>query len=57
VAQPLPHAPARHTGQHPMAVLLVLALSTFAVTVMQTMVVPILSELARSLQITMTDAS
>jgi MFS family permease len=59
VSETLTRSPARsgHTGQHPMAVLLVLALSTFAVTVMQTMVIPILSELARSLQISMTDAS
>jgi MFS family permease len=40
-----------------MAVLLVLALSTFAVTVMQTMVIPILSDLARALDISTTDAS
>lgn len=50
-------AGAQHSGQHPMAVLLVLALSTFAVTVMQTMVIPILSELARALEISTTDAS
>ncbi|MFD9741280.1 MFS transporter [Umezawaea sp. NPDC059074] len=41
----------------PMAVLLVLALSTFAVVVMQSMVMPILSGLAASLDVTLADVS
>lgn len=42
---------------HPTAVLLVLALSTFAIVVMQSMVMPILSGLANSLHVSMADVS
>ncbi|WP_018685272.1 MFS transporter [Actinokineospora enzanensis] len=42
---------------HPKAVLAVLALSTFAVVVMQSMVMPVLSGLAGSLHVSMTDIS
>ncbi|WP_084508527.1 MFS transporter [Nocardia pseudovaccinii] len=47
----------RRTESHPTAVLLVLALSTFAIVVMQSMVMPILGGLATSLNVSMADAS
>jgi MFS family permease len=42
---------------HPTAVLLVLALSTFAIVVMQSLVMPILPSLATSLHVSMADVS
>jgi MFS family permease len=42
---------------HPTAVLLVLALSTFAIVVMQSLVLPILPSLAQSLNVSMADVS
>jgi MFS family permease len=45
------------SGSHPTAVLLVLALSTFVVVVMQSMVMPILGGLATSLNVSMADVS
>jgi MFS family permease len=42
---------------HPTAVLLVLALSTFAIVVMQSLVLPILPSLATSLHVSMADVS
>lgn len=54
-------APPRHTrasgNSHPTAVLLVLALSTFAIVVMQSLVMPILPSLATSLNVSMADVS
>lgn len=51
----------RHTreggGSHPTAVLLVLALSTFAIVVMQSLVMPILPNLATSLNVSIADVS
>ncbi|MEV7044001.1 MFS transporter [Amycolatopsis sp. NPDC051061] len=56
-APPSPAPPARRAESHPTAVLLVLALSTFAIVVMQSMVMPILSGLAQSLSVSMADVS
>jgi MFS family permease len=60
-------APPRHSraaekstearGSHPTAVLLVLALSTFAIVVMQSLVMPILPSLATSLNVSTADVS
>ncbi|GAA5050974.1 MFS transporter [Nocardia callitridis] len=52
-ADPPPAAESAHAN--PVAVLLVLALSTFSVVVMQSMVMPILSGLATSLEVSMAD--
>ncbi|WP_157187155.1 MFS transporter [Nocardia vinacea] len=49
--------PERRPDSHPTAVLLVLALSTFAIVAMQSMVMPILSRLANSLHVSLADAS
>lgn len=49
--------PEQRSGSHPTAVLLVLALSTFVVVVMQSMVMPILSGLASSMDVSMADVS
>lgn len=50
--------PGRRTrNTHPTAVLLVLALSTFAIVVMQSLVMPILPSLAQSLNVSMADVS
>jgi MFS family permease len=52
--------PAPETGRkdsHPTAVLLVLALSTFAIVVMQSLVMPILPSLAASLNVSTADVS
>lgn len=52
--------PAAETGRknsHPAAVLLVLALSTFAIVVMQSLVLPILPNLAASLNVSTADVS
>ncbi|WP_328647091.1 MFS transporter [Amycolatopsis sp. NBC_00348] len=54
---PAPARRARRAESHPTAVLLVLALSTFAIVVMQSMVMPILSGLAQSLDVSMADVS
>lgn len=50
-------ADARRSNSHPTAVLLVLALSTFAIVVMQSLVMPILPNLAASLNVSMGDVS
>lgn len=47
----------RRSGTAPTAVLLVLALSTFAIVVMQSLVMPILPNLAKSLDVSMADVS
>jgi MFS family permease len=47
----------RRAESHPTAVLLVLALSTFAIVVMQSLVLPILPGLAASLNVSTADAS
>jgi len=49
--------PANRADSHPTAVLLVLALSTFAIVVMQSMVMPILPSLADSLNVSIADVS
>ncbi|WP_394617238.1 MFS transporter [Lentzea sp. JNUCC 0626] len=50
-------ATSHRKGTAPTAVLLVLALSTFAIVVMQSLVMPILPGLAKSLEVSMADVS
>ena len=59
LTKPPRHAAAGETGRstHPTAVLLVLALSTFAIVVMQSLVMPILPGLATSLSVSTADVS
>jgi MFS family permease len=44
-------------NSHPMAVLLVLSLSTFAIVVMQSMVMPVLNDMAGTLNVSIADVS
>jgi MFS family permease len=57
VASPPVTTESRPPGSRARAILLVLALSTFAVTAMQSMVMPVLSGLAASLHVSMAEVS